>query len=283
MSGRYNVTLRDLMQHEETMKLLNKALSTYPMYKPENKMTYSLIPTREELNQKILNHYKNREIGLPTIAMFCDELEISMIEIMPKYYQLYKSVDIMNGIEDPFGNVDITETFEEETEGNSEGKSTLESKNKSITSNSSESENSSTNHNESKTSANMEENSKNIESQTPQGMLEIATDNINSIKYGDKATWNQAKSNSNGSTTDDGKTSSEGKTKDSGSAESESESSGSSNNKTQGKTNHVFTKKGNQGVNTYAHDMEELRKIFLNIEQQIINDERISELFMRVY
>ena len=50
-----------------------------------------------------------------------------------------------------------------------------------------------------------------------------------------------------------------------------------------GTVKHTMNKKGNQGVNTYAHDLLEFRELFINIEQQIIKDERISELFMRVY
>ena len=52
---------------------------------------------------------------------------------------------------------------------------------------------------------------------------------------------------------------------------------------TEGTHTHVMTKKGNQGVNTYAHDMLEFRQLFQNIVQMIIHDSRIAELFMLVY
>ena len=293
--ARYTIKLSTMMKHEQLKPLLEKALSTYPMYEPKNSMRYSLIPTREQLNNKILNHYKYREIGFETIGRFLDELEISMNEIMPYYYQLFKSEDIMNEIEDPFANVDIIENFEEKTTGeassSSKGKATSNSKsnNTSETNSTSDSNNTSKSNNTSETNTDLTNNDKNVKSITPQGVLKIGTKDIDSIGHANEANWNEALSNSKGKTTDTGTTTDTGKAtnkataKDSGSMESESNSSGESNNKTSGTTDHVFTKKGNQGVNTYAHDMKELRTIFLNIEQMIINDERLSELFMRIY
>ncbi len=283
IKARYTIVLKTLMDDERVKPLLDKALSTYPMYTPKNEMLYSLIPKREELNKKLLNHYKYREIGFETVGRFLDELQISMEEIMPYYYQLFKSQDIMNGIEDPFGNVDITEKFEQETEGKTHGttsgtaKADSESKNTQTTSNTSETDSSSN------TKTDMQNNTKNVESSTPQNLLDIGTKNINGVDYADKAGWNEDISNSTGETSDNAKSSSEGTTTDTGTMKNTSESSAKTDSLTTGKTTHTFTKQGNQGVNTYAHDMKELREIFLNIEKQIIEDERISELFMRVY
>ena len=271
IKGKYTVVLKTLMDNEETKAALNKALSNYPMYEPENKKNYSIIPTREQLNQKLLNHYKYREIGFETIGRFLDELEITMNEIMPYYYQLFKSADIMNGIEDPFGNVDIEERFEEETEGSSEGRSEGSANSKTNASSSA------SNNNSSQTTSNMTNNNKDIKATTPQGLLNIGTRDINSINHANEANWNEALSNSTGTTTDSGSSS------DSSESTSESSNSGSSENVMTGKTSHTFTKKGNQGVNTYAHDMKELREVFLNIEKMIIEDENVSELFLRIY
>lgn len=253
------VVLKTLLEDANVRPLIDKAMSTYPMYVPQNPTTYSIIPTREELNKKILDHYKYREIGLPTIGMFIDELEISLNEIMPYYYQLFKSEDIMNGISDPFGNVDIKETFEQETSGNSTGSSSGETKNNTETSATSN------------TNTEMETNSKHVNSKTPQGQLNISSSEIDSVNYADEVNWNAENSNSNGSTSD------------SGTADSTTTSTGESTTETSGTTKHTLTKVGNQGVNTYAHDMKELREIFMNIVQQIINDKRIAELFMLVY
>lgn len=45
---------------------------------------------RNQLNQKIYNHYKFREIGFETVALFKDRLNTKMNEIMPKYCKLYE-------------------------------------------------------------------------------------------------------------------------------------------------------------------------------------------------
>lgn len=259
MKAKYTMLLKDIMDDSEGKQLLNKALSTYPMYEPKHPANYSIIPTREQINTKLLNHYKYREIGFETPGRFLDELEITMNEIMPYYYQLFKSEDIMNDIKDPFGNVDITETFEQETEGSSKGSSSSQSTNQTESSSNSN------------TDTDMTNNTKNISSKTPQGLLDIGTKDIDSVGYGDNATWNEDISNSKGNT------------EETGSATSESSGSGQSSNETSGTTKHTLTRVGNQGVNTYAHDMKELREIFLNIEQQIITDPRIAELFMLVY
>jgi hypothetical protein len=46
---------------------------------------------RVPLNNKILQHFKYREIGFETAEMFTDRLNTRMAEIMPYYNQLYKS------------------------------------------------------------------------------------------------------------------------------------------------------------------------------------------------
>ncbi len=259
MIARYTVVLKTLLDDANVKPLIDKALSTYPMYVPANPQNYSIIPTREQLNTKLLNHYKYREIGFETVGRFLDELEMAMNEIMPYYYQLFKSEDIMNAIEDPFGNVDIIETFEEEREGSSSGSS-------SGTSSGETSSNSKMNSNAQTTN-----NTKNVHSKTPQSQLEVPAEEIDTLTYADEVNWNRDGNQSTGETIDESR------------ATSESSNSGESSAETSEKVSHTFKKTGNQGVNTYAHDMKELREIFLNIEQKIINDPRIKELFMLVY
>ena len=91
------------------------------------------------------------------------------------------------------------------------------------------------------------------------------------MPYADKVSWKENLSHSTGETKDTSKT------------EAENSAEGESNNKTEGTTKHTLSKKGNQGVNTYAHDLNEFRELCMNIEQKIINDKRIVELFMLVY
>jgi hypothetical protein len=246
MYGKYTVVLKSLIDSPEVKPLLDKALSKYPLFTPvDDEFVKELIPSREQLNQKLLNHYKYREIGFETVGRFLDELEIVMSEIMPYYNQLYKSVQIMSLIEDPFGNVDVTETFEQESTDNSSSSSSAESSTNA-------SDNSSIN---SKTKA--------MNSTMPQG--NIAVEDVDNLSHADSGSWGKDSSTSSGSSQ--------------GSTESSSEGTSES----RGTVKHTFTKKGNQGVNTYAHDMKELRETFLNVTNQIIDDIRIRELFLNVF
>ena len=249
--AKYTVVLKTLLDEEQTNGLIQTALQDYPMYEPTNPATYTLIPTREQLNKKILDHYKYREIGFETVGRFIDELRITMNEIMPYYYQMYKSADVLNGVDDPFGNVDIVETYDETITGKSTGKSNNTSKTNS----------------ESTSDTTMNDNSKTVHTTTPQTNVNIAANDIESVPYADDINWNQNSSNSTGTNKDNADTT----------------SSGSSEGTSEGKTSHTLTRKGNQGVNTYAHDLKELRETFNNIEQMIINDKRLSELFMLVF
>lgn len=244
IKARYTIVLKTLIDDENVKPLIDKALSTYPMYLPENKQTYTLIPTREELNNKLLNHYKYREIGFETIGRFIEELEISMNEIMPYYYQLFKTSDIVNGIDDLFGNVDIEEKYIETVSGESSSQSNVKD--------------------ESTTISNTDGHNKNVKSTTPQGdILGISNKNIDSVSHADEVNWNH-------STNEDTST-------------NNGESESNVKNESSGTTEHTLTKKGNQGVNTYAHDMGEFRTIIRNLEEEIINHPRIQELFMMVY
>lgn len=233
----------------------------------ENEKTFDLIPTREQLNEKLINHYKYREIGFETVGRFADELKITMNEIMPRYNELFKTVVIMSEIKDPFGNVDFTETFEQESESTSksDGKNTGSS-----------SENSSNNSTDTGTSeSSSTSNGKNVKADTPQDKISIGTKDIDSVDYASEANWNEDISNVEGSSSN---TSSSSGTH---SRSSEDISEGSS--ESAGKVKHTLRKVGNQGVNTYAHDMNEFRTSIIDVVEQIINDSRLSELFIQVY
>ena len=255
--AKYTVELRELLKDPQTKAAIDKALSTYPMYEPKstNPDVLALCPTRERLNKKILDHYKYREIGFETVGRFCDELEIAMNEIMPYYNQLFKSVEIMALIKDPFGNVDVTETYKE-THANT-----------SKTNDSSQNSNTTT---DSRTASNKDTSAtKTLDSETPKDNIEVAALNIDQITHADNASW--AKTENNGSSVSGGTSTNSGN------------SSSESNAQNTGTVEHTFTKKGNQGVNTYAHDMNELRTSYLNVELTVVEDIHIKQCFMLCY
>ena len=241
------------MRNEHTRQALESALSTYPIYASQNPAITDLIPTREMLNEKLLNHYKYREIGFESVGRFLDELEITMCEIMPRYNELFKTVEIMAELPSPFDNVDVTETFEQTTTSTATSEGT--------------SSNTESNEGTSEGTTSAETASRAIESDTPGN--DIAAGSLDEVSYASRAEW--------------GKGSSQGSENRSSSGSSSSEGSTSGSSSSEGTTTHTFTKKGNQGVNTYAHDMNEFRTSIIDVVDQILNDERIAELFMLVY
>lgn len=267
--AKYTEVLHDLLTNEVTNDLINKAMSTYPIYTPKHEQLYGFIPSREELNKKILDHYRWYEIGSETVGRFLFNFETTLNQIMPYYNQLYKSVDVMNGLDDIFGNLDVVESFEETTTGasSSESKDNLTGK----TTNSNESHVESSN----ETTTDMDTSGRNVKSTTPQSQLGVKT--IDNITAASEINWNED-SNTSLSNSDDESTStgsSETNVSNNSTSEASSESTGT--------TKHTLSRKGNQGVNTYAHDMLEFRQLFLNIEQQIINDPELAKCFMLIW
>lgn len=255
MHARYTVVLKDLMENEQTAAKLSTALSTYPLYEQKNKNVQTIIPVREELNKRLLNAYKYREIGFETVGRFLDELQMTMEEIMPYYNEMYKTIEIMAELDNPFDNVDFTETYHEKTSGTATNEGSTETKTQSEDS--------------SETNATVNNASKSVHAATPQGVLDISAENIDAIPYADDATWNKSTNSDSANTT--------------GISQATTDSESVSQATTSGTTEHTFTKKGNQGVNTYAHDMIEFRTSIIDVTNRIINDSRVQELFMMVF
>ena len=277
--AQYSIKLVTLMENPETKTALQNALSNYSLYKA--KKDYDLIPTREELNTKLLNHYKYREIGFETIGRFLDELKITMDEIMPYYNELFKSVEIMADLENPFDNVDVTETFNEE-------RTSLNESTSETTGNNSNTENSTSNstrgEDATSTSENVSTNTMNGEktrkfSDTPQNNINSINNYMSEYSVENEEGTNSINESSNVTTSNDIEVQETSENTSTG--ESSVSSSGASD--THETVSHTYTKKGNQGVNTYAHDMNEFRTSIIDVVDKIINDERIQNLFMLVW
>lgn len=267
MSARYTVELRTLMNDSKVRPLIDTALSTYPLYEAKNDDLKFLIPNRSELNSKLLNHYKYREIAFETVGRFIDELEITMNEIMPYYNQRFKTVEIMSELPSPFDNVDVIEEFTEERTGSATSSS------ESDTNNNAESQ--TTAEDETKTTASVNHDNKSVHTTTPSNVISTPAKDIDSVSHADEVTWNKDTTSdsgsSNGSSISETTNSSTGHSESTANAENEST------------VHHTFTKKGNQGVNTYAHDMIEYRQTLIDVVYEIITDTRVSDLFMKVY
>lgn len=95
--------------------------------------TYPIFDTayRAGLNQKIVDHFWNQEIGLETIELFRFAVRRKMNEVMPMYNQFYQSqlLDV-----DPFLTFDSTTTTENTTVSVATNSSTADSKGRAVSS-----------------------------------------------------------------------------------------------------------------------------------------------------
>ena len=247
--ARYTEVLDNLLRNEEVNQAITQAMSTYPLYQtdPDKVRQYGTsyhIPSREELNTKILNYYRFREIGQETVGRWLFELKTALEEIMPYYNQLYYSADQDFN---PIYNVDyIRDTQRHRSDTN-------------IGSQSSSTSNSSTD-----TSSNTDY-AKSVTSDTPQNQLAITGEQIDSLSYASSASW--------------------GKNTGSSTANSNGSSNTNASNSIIGneKEGIIETTKGNFGVVSAQDLIIKYRETLLNIEQLIINDKRIQELFMLIY
>lgn len=277
-NAKYTVVLASLMSDERMKEVLNQALSTYPIYTPKSKQEYipSIIPTREELNKKLLNHYKHREIGFETVGRFVDELEIAMNEIMPYYNQLMFTQDQDYNI---IYNVDYKRTTDTVREGDS--KSEVEGSEQVVKDDEANSKTTGKATDSSVTDTEMSDNGKAVQSATPQSQLGISSWEIDSVKYADEAKWNNSESRSIGTTDGESETTTDHE------SNAKSTTKGTNTNKASGEhsenENVIETTKGNFGVVSAQDLVAKYREIIINIEQMIINDERIKELFLSVY
>lgn len=258
--ARYTEVLVNLITDSTAKAEIDRAMSSYPLYTSKsNDNTYGTaytIPTREQLNNKILNYYRWREIGFETFGRFLFELETALNEIMPYYNQLFYSADQDYN---PIYNVDYKRTIDRNKSDETNGEQSSETSNESTASDSST------------TSATTAGNGKNVHSATPQGQLGISSQNIDTVAYADDATWNNDNSTQSGTNTGSSSTS------------GESTSSGTSTVTGSETESTLETTKGNFGVVSAQDLVVKYRETIINIEQQIINDPRIAELFMLVY
>lgn len=83
----------------------------YPSYyKGEEKTAFE---------QKVIDHYRFRQIGQETPARFMHYFKTRIREIMPYYIQVYESADLLFSQGDPLESYHLEETFERQTEGES--------------------------------------------------------------------------------------------------------------------------------------------------------------------
>ena len=113
--SKYTITIKNLIDNKFQFNL-----KSYPIF-DEN--------YRPTLNQKILDHYYESEIGLETAELFNHYLATTLNEIMPKYNILYENQKKL--IDNLTNNLNYKETFKQDSSssGNSTSSSTNDGKN----------------------------------------------------------------------------------------------------------------------------------------------------------
>lgn len=268
--ARYTEVLYNYMHNDEAKAKILQAMSTYPLYERKSQEEHipSYIPTRNELNNAILNYYMYREIGFETFGRFLHELKTTMEEIMPYYNQMYFSTDQDY---DLLYNADYTRELTRQREDKNKDITEASQTSEGTTNTSSESTS------EGSTSATVNTNNKNVESATPQGQISITAQNIDSVSYADNVKWNKDSSSESGSNS--AETTSSGETTQSNTINGNTEINGTRNEN----ESTLERVKGNYGQMSYQSLLEKYRELIINVTQMIINDPRIAELFMLVY
>lgn len=217
---------------------------------------------KKELEMKILRHFYTREIGVETYGLWHMRLKTKMIEIMPFYNQLYKSVsDDFNYFWDTDYVVkrDDTKTMNRGAKDMHSGKDGVSRGGKrDITTN-----------NVSESSG--ESETKNLFSDTPQGSLT----NIEDMSYLTNATINNG--NATSSDTTNGESTDkfiENTTTNYGHNIQRTENGKDIND---GKE----SVKGKRGGKSYAEMMMEFKNEIINIDLMIIGN--LEELFMQIW
>lgn len=273
----YTVTLRDILKDEHAKAEIDRALSTYPLYEKKSLEEFipCYIPTREELNTKLLNHFKYREIGFDTVGRFIDELEIAMVEIMPRYNLLFHSIDQDFDIK---FNVDYTRTTDTDKTGNNTNKVESESSSSSVLSN--ESTTTSESNTTDTISGNETSNNRDVTTSTPQNTLNLPL-NAEGQSYADEVKWNDTNSDTSSSST--AINTGEATATASGSNTSSGNSVVEENGNTSEKELITERTNGNFGVVSAQDLIMKYRESIINVEQMIMYDPRIQELFMLIY
>ena len=206
---------------------------------------------KEAFQQKIIDHYRFRQIGQETVGRWLHYFRTRIREIMPYYVQLYEFEAKWFNVDDPLESYNLSETFEQETTGTGKFTGTTTDSSESSTSSESSGERTLTGNNTKRFS------------NTPQGSIS------NLDTYMTEATVD------NGTNTETSSDSSSGTASATGSGTSEQSSEDS------GTVKHTLVRRGNIGVQPLGTEVNNIRDAFINIDMMVINE--LKDLFLQVY
>lgn len=232
--SRYTIELRYLIEGNYDL-----GLKDYPIFDESY---------REQLNNKIIQHYYFREIGFETEALFKNRLNQKMNEIMPYYNQMYESSKLKI---DPLYTIDLEEVFSRKSKTTGEG-----------TSSTSGTGNNTNNFNSTDTT-----DYGKISKFSDIAQAQTTPNEILNDKYLTSATVDdgQDKNTNTGTNT----------------SQTESTTSGTSTDERNLDEDTTLTRKGNNGTASESELLNMYRETFLNIDMMIIDD--LDELFLGIW
>lgn len=232
--SRYTIELRYLIEGNYDL-----GLKDYPIFDESY---------REQLNNKIIQHYYFREIGFETEALFKNRLNQKMNEIMPYYNQMYESSKLKI---DPLSTIDLEEVFSRKSKTTGEG-----------TSSTSGTGNNTNNFNSTDTT-----DYGKISKFSDIAQAQTTPNEILNDRYLTSATVDdgQDKNTNTGTNT----------------SQTESTTSGTSTDKRNLDEDTTLTRKGNNGTASESELLNMYRETFLNIDMMIIDD--LDELFLGIW
>lgn len=173
--ARYTYTLREVISTfgEEKVKswFMDYELTDFLTPEEITVINERGVWSKEQLANRIVRHYLNREVGSEGIGKFMNDVKDMMDELMESYAPLIYSASIKY---DPLVNVDFTEEFERTSDSQSQTNSLTNGKGTGLT----------------------------IQSDTPQG--EISKDEILSGKYASSTTGSETSNQSQDMATNSG-------------------------------------------------------------------------------
>ena len=232
--SRYTIELRYLIEGNYDL-----GLKDYPIFDESY---------REQLNNKIIQHYYFREIGFETEALFKNRLNQKMNEIIPYYNQMYESSKLKI---DPLSTIDLEEVFSRKSKTTGEG-----------TSSTSGTGNNTNNFNSTDTT-----DYGKISKFSDIAQAQTTPNEILNDKYLTSATVDdgQDKNTNTGTNT----------------SQTESTTSGTSTDERNLDEDTTLTRKGNNGSASESELLNMYRETFLNIDMMIIDD--LDELFLGIW
>ena len=235
--AKYTITIKTLLDNNFDFQMVN-----YPIF-DEN--------YRQTLNNNILYHYYENEIGFETAPLFRFYLNQKLNEIMPYYNELYKAQRKLINENLLLNNVNLTESLTGHNTKNDTNNGTLNTT----------SQNTSTS-----TSTNTgSSNSKNLFQDTPQGS--ISNTEINAQTWATNLTLD---SNSTSNSISDN-------TSTSGTAQNTTTNTLNST----GTNDYIKTIIGNNGGKFNIDILNDIKNNLMNIDLMIIND--LNDLFMQIF